>query len=92
MILGWAHRWLPVAIHKIPEGIAVVIPIPYTTRSRAVAFAFQTLSGLAVMALSLVLFGLWRPNFSSVHALFIELNYAIYRKIALFHFFRLVFS
>lgn len=38
---------LAIAIHNIPEGIAVVIPIYYATRSRAIAFAFGALSGLA---------------------------------------------
>jgi ZIP family zinc transporter len=38
---------LAIAIHNIPEGIAVVIPIYYATRSRAVAFTFGALSGLA---------------------------------------------
>lgn len=38
---------MAIAIHNIPEGIAVVIPIYYATKSRGLAFAFGTLSGLA---------------------------------------------
>ena len=36
-----------IAIHNIPEGIAVVIPLYYATRNRATAFSFGVLSGLA---------------------------------------------
>ena len=36
-----------VAIHNIPEGIAVAVPIYYATGSRAKAFFWATLSGLA---------------------------------------------
>jgi ZIP family zinc transporter len=38
---------LAIAIHNIPEGIAVVIPIYYATRNRASAFGFGVISGLA---------------------------------------------
>lgn len=36
-----------IAIHNIPEGIAVAIPLYYATKSRAKAFGFGALSGLA---------------------------------------------
>ena len=36
-----------IAIHNIPEGIAVAIPLYYATKSRAKAFGFGVLSGLA---------------------------------------------
>lgn len=36
-----------IAIHNIPEGIAVSVPIYYATKSRAKAFWFSFLSGLA---------------------------------------------
>jgi ZIP family zinc transporter len=36
-----------IAIHNIPEGIAVAIPLYYATKSRAKAFGFGAISGLA---------------------------------------------
>jgi len=36
-----------IAVHNIPEGIAVSFPIFYATRSRAKAFTYSLLSGLA---------------------------------------------
>jgi ZIP family zinc transporter len=36
-----------VAIHNIPEGIAVAVPVFYATGSRARAFSWSFLSGLA---------------------------------------------
>ena len=54
---------MAVAIHNIPEGIAVSVPIFYATGSRKKAFGLSFLSGLsepvagkAVMAINLVLF------------------------------------
>ncbi|HAT03168.1 MAG TPA: zinc transporter ZupT [Candidatus Magasanikbacteria bacterium] len=38
---------LAVAIHNIPEGIAVSVPIYYATKSRAKAFWYSFVSGLA---------------------------------------------
>lgn len=38
---------IAVAIHNIPEGIAVSVPIYYSTGSKAKAFKFSFLSGLA---------------------------------------------
>ena len=38
---------LAVAIHNIPEGIAVAIPIYYATRSKGKALLLATLSGLS---------------------------------------------
>lgn len=38
---------IAVALHNIPEGIAVSVPIYYATGSRARAFAYSVLSGLA---------------------------------------------
>ena len=36
-----------IAIHNIPEGIAVAVPLYYATKSRAKAFGFGAISGLA---------------------------------------------
>jgi zinc transporter, ZIP family len=36
-----------IAIHNIPEGIAISVPIYYATKSRAKAFKYSFLSGLA---------------------------------------------
>jgi ZIP family zinc transporter len=36
-----------IAIHNIPEGIAVAVPIYYATKNRRLAFGFGALSGLA---------------------------------------------
>lgn len=38
---------IAIAIHNIPEGIAVSVPIYYATNSRAKAFTYSFLSGLA---------------------------------------------
>ena len=38
---------LAIAIHNIPEGIAVAIPIYYATRSKGKALLYATLSGLS---------------------------------------------
>ncbi len=38
---------LAIAIHNIPEGIAISIPIYYATSSKAKAFKYSFLSGLA---------------------------------------------
>jgi ZIP family zinc transporter len=38
---------LAVAIHNVPEGIAVAVPIYYATGSRRKAFAYSFLSGLS---------------------------------------------
>jgi ZIP family zinc transporter len=36
-----------IGIHNIPEGIAVAVPLYYATKSRAKAFLFGAISGLA---------------------------------------------
>lgn len=38
---------MAIAIHNIPEGIAVSVPIYYATKSRKKAFTYSFLSGLA---------------------------------------------
>lgn len=38
---------IAIAIHNIPEGIAVSVPVYYATKSRAKAFIYSSLSGLA---------------------------------------------
>ncbi len=38
---------IAVAMHNIPEGIAVSVPVYYATKSRAKAFRLSFLSGLA---------------------------------------------
>lgn len=43
-----------IAIHNIPEGIAVAVPIFYATKSRKKAFTYSFLSGLAEPAGALV--------------------------------------
>ena len=47
-----------IAIHNIPEGIAVAIPIYYATRSRAKALLYATVSGLTEPAGAAVCYGL----------------------------------
>lgn len=52
---------IAIAIHNIPEGIAVSVPIYYSTNSRAKAFAYSFLSGLAEPMGALIGFTLLAP-------------------------------
>ena len=47
MIFHWESIAVAVALHNIPEGIAVSVPILYSTGSRKKAFAYSFLSGLS---------------------------------------------
>ena len=38
---------IAIALHNIPEGVAVSVPIYFATKSRSKAFWFSSLSGLA---------------------------------------------
>jgi len=38
---------MPIAIHNIPEGISVSVPIFYATRDKKKAFMYSMLSGIA---------------------------------------------
>jgi ZIP family zinc transporter len=51
---------MAVAIHNVPEGIAVAVPVFHATGSRAKAFGWSFLSGLAEPAGALVGFALLR--------------------------------
>jgi ZIP family zinc transporter len=50
-----------VAIHNIPEGIAVSVPILYATGSRRRAFLYSFFSGLAEPVGAILGFALLRP-------------------------------
>ena len=53
-----------IAIHNIPEGIAVAVPIFYATGSRKKAFALSLLSGLAEPLGAIIGFLILRPFLS----------------------------
>ncbi len=53
-----------IAIHNIPEGIAVAVPIYYATKSRAKAFSYSFLSGIAEPLGALLGYFLLRQFFS----------------------------
>jgi len=53
-----------IAIHNIPEGIAVSVPIYFATGSRAKAFRYSFLSGLAEPVGAVVGYALLMPFFS----------------------------
>jgi ZIP family zinc transporter len=55
-----------IAIHNIPEGIAVSVPIFYATGNRKKAFLFTLLSGLAEPLGSLLAFLILMPFLSPV--------------------------
>lgn len=55
-----------IAIHNIPEGIAVSVPIYYATGSRKKAFGWSFLSGLAEPVGAGVGFLLLMPFFSHI--------------------------
>jgi ZIP family zinc transporter len=50
-----------IAIHNIPEGISVSVPIYYATGKRGRAFAYSFLSGLAEPVGALVGYTILRP-------------------------------
>lgn len=52
---------LAVALHNIPEGIAVAVPLYFATQSRAKAFFFSFLSGLAEPIGALLAYTVLRP-------------------------------
>ena len=53
-----------IAIHNIPEGLAVSAPIFYATKSRKKAFVLSFMSGLAEPVGALVGYFLLRPFFN----------------------------
>ena len=61
---------MAIAIHNIPEGIAVSVPIYHSTGSRKKAFWYSFLSGMAepIGALAGILFLLpfWTPTINAV--------------------------
>ncbi len=54
-----------IALHNIPEGISVSVPIYYATNSRAAAFHYSFLSGIAEPVGAVVGYLLLRPFLSS---------------------------
>ena len=50
-----------IALHNIPEGMAVAVPVYFATKSRAKAFSFSFLSGLAEPAGALMGYFLLKP-------------------------------
>ncbi|RXK84880.1 zinc transporter ZupT [Chlorobaculum sp. 24CR] len=53
-----------VALHNIPEGMAVAVPIYFATRSRARAFGYSFLSGLAEPLGAIIGYALLKPFLS----------------------------
>lgn len=53
-----------VALHNIPEGMAVAVPIYFATRSRARAFSYSFLSGLAEPVGAIIGYTLLKPFLS----------------------------
>ncbi len=56
-----------IAIHNIPEGLAVSAPIYYATKSRKKAFVLSFLSGLAEPIGALLGYFVLRPFFNDTH-------------------------
>ena len=50
---------IAIALHNIPEGVSVSIPIFYATGNRKKAFVYSFLSGLAEPIGALIGFGLY---------------------------------
>lgn len=57
---------IAIAIHNIPEGIAVSVPIYYSTQSRAKAFWYSFLSGIAEPIGALVGYTILKPFFNDM--------------------------
>jgi ZIP family zinc transporter len=55
-----------IAIHNIPEGVAVSVPIYYATKSRRKAFWFSLLSGVSEPIGALLGFFLLRQWFNDI--------------------------
>jgi ZIP family zinc transporter len=53
-----------VALHNIPEGMAVAVPIYFATKSRARAFSYSFLSGLAEPLGAVIGYAILRPFLS----------------------------
>ena len=56
---------IAIALHNIPEGISVALPVYYATKSRAKAFKYTFLSGVAEPIGALLAFLVLRPFISS---------------------------
>lgn len=52
---------IAITLHNIPEGMSVAVPIYYATKSRAKAFKYAFLSGVAEPIGALLAFSLLRP-------------------------------
>ena len=57
---------IAIAIHNIPEGVAVSAPLYYATKSRAKAFWFSLLSGLSEPVGALIGYFLLRRWFNDI--------------------------
>ena len=71
-----------IAIHNIPEGIAVSVPIYHSTGSRRKSFWYSFLSGMAEPVGALVGFlflrSFWTPSLNALLLAFVSGDYDIH--------------